>query len=184
VTAPAVARVSGHPWSPVSCTFPRVLDSGARTRENAQSPGNHGHFLRFWANVPNFPSRPDVLPAFCQDGFGAATVGSWLHSPITPPCPQHSTPLPGPREQRSHPHVLRRAARVQPTWATRNCRWSNMPFARSTPARHLQDPSSTRHSIITVTKTETASGPRSGLPAQRAFPPFFSAHFFPAVLLC
>lgn len=41
--------VSGHPWSAVSCIFPRVLDSGAGTRENAKRPGNYDTFASFHA---------------------------------------------------------------------------------------------------------------------------------------
>ena len=53
-TAPVVSRVSGHPWSPVSCIFPRVLDSRARIGENATKPWKTRHFVRSRTDLPNF----------------------------------------------------------------------------------------------------------------------------------
>ena len=73
-----VARVSGHPWSPVSCIFPGVLDSGRGTGENATKPWKSRHFRRFRRELPNFPGKVPTraLPKDAHGRWESATFSS------------------------------------------------------------------------------------------------------------
>jgi len=65
--ASKIGRVSRHPRPPIPRSFCRVLDSEARTVQNARNPWKTRHFCGFQRDLPKFPGKVSDEPPEIQE---------------------------------------------------------------------------------------------------------------------